>query len=339
MNGLERILAALDFKKPDRVPVFLNNTFSSAALVGTKVSKLCRNTDLFTQVLLEGYRRYGYDGIRVGADVTTEAEAMGCTASFPEDGIPGICNSIVKTENDFHKLKMPNPYTDGRMPMVLEATRRCSAEMGSEGFVCSLVMGPVNIASQLMGVENMLVTSMMEPEYFEKVLEFTSEVTVNFAQACVRSGAHGVVMGEATCSASMLGPAIYEEYIQRIHKRVIDELRLRGVKYTTLHICGKLENQQLDMIANTGVTALDVDTPVDMSAARAFLGNRMAFIGNISTTELLTKSPEFIDGKCKEVLDSKNLGLILGAGCTMGPATPEENVAALVNSAKKYGVY
>lgn len=339
MNGLDRMLAALNFERPDRVPVFLNNTFSNATLIGESVADVCRSTDLLTRACLEGYRYFGYDGIRVGADVCVEAEAMGCTASFPPNSVPGISHSIVEDEDDFDRLKMPNPYTDGRMPIILEATKRCALEMGDEGYVCSLVMDPVNIASQLMGVNNLLITSIENPEFFERMLEFTTEITLGYAEACVKSGAHGVAMGAAICSASMLGPVIYENYIQDVHTRLIAELNRRGIKYATLHICGQLGNM-LTMIADTGVNSLDVDSPVDMTESRAILGKRMAFIGNINTTEMITDTPDMITEKCKKVLSGKEgLGLVLGAGCTMGPATPKENVTALVNAAKEFGAY
>ena len=137
----------------------------------------------------------------------------------------------------------------------------------------------------------------------------------------------------------MLGPAIYQDMIQRVHQNLIRELNINGIKYTTLHICGKLGDEQLKSIADTGATSLDVDAPVDMHHARTVLGKRLAFIGNVGTTDLIIKKPEEIEENCRQLLEPRDLGLVLAAGCTMGPATPKENVAAMVTAARKYGCF
>jgi uroporphyrinogen decarboxylase len=338
-NGLERMCKALNFLKPDRVPVFLNNSFAATRVIGASVGEVTRDAEKLAEALLQSYRKFGYDGVRVGLDVAVEAEAMGCEAYHPEDAPVSIKRHIIAEPKDLDELKKPNPETDGRMPNFIKATEICAREIGSEGFITSLVMGPLNLASQLMGVRELLIMFIDEPEFVERLLDFAAEVTVDYARALYRAGAHCIVMGEAFCSVSMIGPGYYRQFVAKRHRQVVEELKRIGVRYTTYHICGELEPILFD-VADTGVDSMDVDTPVDMQKCRQMLGPRMAFIGNVSPSALLNESPEHIEELCREALAGKDdLGLVLGAGCNMAADTPFENTQAMVAAAKKYGGY
>lgn len=338
-SSLDRMIAALNFEKPDRVPVFLNNALATSRVIGATIRDIITNPDKFSEALLASYRLYGYDGIRISCDVTVEAEAMGGKATYPIDAAASLVVHPVSCKEDFFKLKKPNPKTDGRMPLMLKTTQLVRKEVKDEVYISSSVMGPLNIASQLLGVQNLMMTIIEDPAYLEQLLDFTSEITVEYGKAMAQAGANTITMGEAMCSVSMIGPHHYKNFVQSRHKRIIDEFNRAGIKYQTYHICGQLD-PILEAVSDTGVASIDVDSPVDMKASRERLGSKTTFIGNISPAELVFSSPERITELCASVLSGKDgLGLILGAGCNMSPATPKENIMAMVQAAKTYGAY
>ena len=339
MTSLERMLAALRFEKPDRVPVFLNNTLPVTCLTKSSVRDINLNEDNFVEALLAGYHYYGYDGVRVGIDVTIEAEAMGCKLNFPEDDFASVREFVLKDPDNLDKLKVPDPQSDGRMPMIVNATSRIAKEVGDKAFVGSLIMGPGVLASQLMGAHDFLIMCLTEPEYIEKLLDFCSEVTIRFGTAVTKAGAHGVVIGEAMCSPQMLGPVLYKELVLGRHKRIIEELKRNGAENQIFHICGNVESI-LEDVANTGATGLDVDTPLDIVKGRSMLGKRLAFTGNVSPALLLNGSVEEVLEACAGTLAIKDeLGLVLNAGCCMARLTPPENIKAMVEAASTIGCY
>jgi uroporphyrinogen decarboxylase len=339
LTHLERMCLALDFKKPDYVPIFLNNSFAASRVIGAKVGDLTKSPELLAEALLASYRKFDYDGVRVGLDVAVEAEAMGCEANLPADAPVSIKKHILHEPEDLAKMKKPDPYKDGRMPYIIKATQICAKEIGDTGFITSLAMGPLNLASQLMGVSDLLMMFIDEPEFVEDLLDFTSEITVDYAKALYKAGAHCIVMGEAFCSVSMIGPAFYRQFVVERHKKVIEELKRSGIRYTTFHICGELEPILMD-VASTGVDSMDVDAPVDMAKCRKLLGQKMAFIGNVSPAALLNSPADQITELSKVALIGKDdLGLVLGAGCNMAPDTPFANTQAMVDAAKLYGKY
>jgi uroporphyrinogen decarboxylase len=330
--------AAFNFERPDRVPVFLNNSLGTSRCIGIKIGKMLRDAEKFSQALLAAYKRFGYDGIRVTCDVSVEAEAMGALSHSPEDGPVSIKEPLIKGPEDFDKLKMPNPLSDGRMPVMIKTTelvRRTREEV----FIISSVQGPLNTASQLLGVSEMMILMIEDPEFLEKVLDFATELTILYGREMYRAGADGLMMGEALCSVSSIGPVFYRKFAKKRHKMIVDEFNRFGLRNHGFHICGQLAPILPD-IAETGVDSIDVDSPVDMKACREKLGSRLTMLGNIAPSELLTSKPGRIKELCAEVLSGREgLGLVLGAGCTMAPDTPEANINAMVEAAKEYGVY
>jgi uroporphyrinogen decarboxylase len=330
--------AAFDFERPDRVPVFLNNSLGSSRCIGVKIGGMLRDPEKFSRALCAAYERFGYDGIRVTCDVTVEAEAMGAPAHSPEDGPVSITEPLIKGPGDFDKLKMPDPRSSGRMPVMIKTTELVRRTR-PEAFIISSVQGPLNTASQLLGVSEMMVLMIEEPEFLEKVLDFTTDLTVLYGGEMYKAGADGLMMGEAVCSSSSIGPAFYREFAKKRHKRIIDEFNRRGLRRHGFHICGQLAPILAD-IAETGVDSVDVDSPVDMKTARETLGRRLTMLGNIAPSELLNAHPGRIRELCAEALSGREgLGLVLGAGCTMAPDTPEANIRAMVGAAGEYGVY
>jgi uroporphyrinogen decarboxylase len=332
------MMAAFNFERPDRVPVFLNNAPGSSQCTGIKIGKMLRDPEQFSRALCAAYDRFGYDGIRVTCDVTVEAEAMGALSHSPEDGAVSIKEPLIKGPGDFDKLKMPNPLSDGRMPVMIKTTKLVRRSR-KDAFIISSVQGPLNTASQLLGVSEMMLLMIEEPEFLEKVLDFTTELTVLYGEKMYKVGADGLMMGEAVCSSSSIGPIFYRKFAKKRHKAIIDEFKCRGLGNHGFHICGQLAPVLTDIV-ETGVDSIDVDSSVDMKACREKLGPRLTMLGNIAPSELLTSKPGRIRELCAEALSGREgLGLVLGAGCTMAPDTPEVNIKAMVWASEEYGVY
>ncbi len=338
-TSYDRMVAAFRLERPDRVPVLLNNAAATSRAIGVKVGQMIRNPEVFADALCTSYEKYGYDAVRINADVAVEAEAMGGTAIFPEDAPGSLIKHPVADEADFDRLTLPNPQTDGRMPIMLKTVELVRKRLGEGAFISASAMGPMNIASQLLGVEEFLIQAIEEPEFIEKMLDFTAEVTVLYGKALFKAGATCITMGEAVCSCDVIGKDRYIEFAQKRHRRVIDEFNRSGMPFHTWHICGNIA-PILPAVAETGVASIDIDTPINVGESRRTLGPRLAMLGNISPAELLRAPAEKITSLCEQVLaDKESLGFVLGAGCNMNPDTPEANIRAMVEAAKTFGTY
>ncbi len=343
MTGRERIEAVLASRRPDRVPVFPNIHFGTARFGGHTIKEFATDGKKNAACLIGAYQECGYDGVQIGSDVTVEAEAVGSRVNYPEDNVPSVIEPFL-SEPRIDRLKMPDPRRDGRMPVLLESTRIAAKEVGGKAFIVSTVMGPLNCAGQIRGVENLMLDFYDRPGFVEELLDFAVEVGSAHGRAQVEAGAHGILIGEALASPSMISPAFFQKFIRDREKKLIRALRASGAKNTILHICGDIRSILADC-AMTGTNLIDVDWMVDMGEVIQSEEIRKAQItarGNLNPAGvLLSKNPEDVIRESRKLIEANKAGgrFILSAGCNMSPASVPENLRAMVKAAETFGAY
>jgi len=85
MNGSERINAALNGEKPDKVPVMLHNFMMAAREQGVSMEQYRNDPKVIAECFIAAVEKYRYDGIVVDIDTVTLAGAMGAVIDFPRD--------------------------------------------------------------------------------------------------------------------------------------------------------------------------------------------------------------------------------------------------------------
>ena len=203
MNSLELMHAVLAMKPGDRIPFCPAIYEHKGFLIGKTPSEICRDPKLLVEGLLAEYERYKPDFLTVGIDVyNVEAEALGCKIVYFDDtpDVPGVEDYPVKAPGDFEKLRIPNPATDGRMPLYLEAARELQARLGHQIKIRGAITGPFSLASELVGAENFIVLTMQNPQLTVKLMEFTARVAAAFGRLSSIS--------ESTRSSSIRAPCL-----------------------------------------------------------------------------------------------------------------------------------
>ena len=123
-------------------------------------------------------------------------------------------------------------------------------------------------------------------------------------------------------------------------KKMVQQLRSDNI-LLAYHICGNATAIVPDMV-DTGAGILELDYKIDMPVVKQATAGRTTILGPVDPSGVLALGDiDLVDLKSKEAIEvlGANGGLILGPGCALPPATPPENIHALVEAAKKYGVY
>lgn len=115
---------------------------------------------------------------------------------------------------------------------------------------------------------------------------------------------------------------------------------------TMLHSCGK-ERWLVEIFSNeTDLNSINPLEPPPMGDCnlkeiKEKFGHKLALMGNINTSWLLTATPEEVEVVCKQAIEDagENGGFILSTGDQVGRDTPFENIRAIINAARKYGKY
>jgi uroporphyrinogen-III decarboxylase len=155
------------------------------------------------------------------------------------------------------------------------------------------------------------------------VLEFITDIEIEFARAQLAAGAHAIGCGDA--AASMISIPHFREFALPYERRITDAIRASG-GYSKLHMCGN-SSHILDDLAGNGADMFNVDHMVDLKRAGEVYSKRgAAFKGNVNpVTDLMSATPEHAYKAALACVEmSRGKRFMLGAGCEIPAATPDE---------------
>ena len=328
MNSRELMTKVLKMEKGDRIPFCPAIYEHKGFLIGKTPSEICRDADLLVDGLLAEYERYKPDFLTVGIDVyNVEAEALGCKIVYFDDSpdVPGVEEYPVKTPEEFDKLTVPNPKTDGRMPLYLEAAKRLKEKVGDEIIVRGAITGPFSLASELIGAENFIVMTMQDPQFTVKLMNFTAKVAAEFGKAFLEIGIEPIIF-DSRAMPPLCSPQIFQDIVAGVYKRtLIPALKAAGAKQIPLIIGGDTTTI-LDAIIDTGVTQIlcDFEGDIELFKSKALKANipmrvnvdpRLLHLGPIDKIRDFTMN---ILNKCWD-----HPGFILGTGVAAYDCPPE----------------
>lgn len=200
-------------------------------------------------------------------------------------------------------------------PGMLETFQAMPADVLGEVAVCVGLTGAFSQLGFLLGLENLMLAMVDQPEAVHRAIHARQEVVLRQAAELCRCGAKFLWIGEGMASSSLIGPAMYAEFVLPYEQELADEIR-RGGSLSILHICGNI-TPSLPAIARSRADAIDVDAPTDWSKAVATLGPRMCLKGNLSPLLFLPENLARLPGECAAsaaaAVSAK--GFILSTGC------------------------
>ncbi|MEM4246567.1 MAG: uroporphyrinogen decarboxylase family protein, partial [Candidatus Bathyarchaeia archaeon] len=188
LTSLERIVSAVDFEEPDRIPTIPLVSYALSDLIGCTVFEYCHDAKKLSDAVIAGHRRFGYDAVIVFADVYLFAEAVGLRLEFPENSVPKPLESPILTLDDAEKLEIPDVRRDGRLPVLLEAIERVSREFGDDVALYSGGQGPFSLAAEIRGLESFLKDLYVNRPLAEKLIRFSAEYMIELGRAEVEAG-------------------------------------------------------------------------------------------------------------------------------------------------------
>jgi uroporphyrinogen decarboxylase len=341
MTSLERALAVLDGKIPDRVPVALHNFLMAARMTGQDFGDVLRSGELLAQAQLAAWLEFGHDVIMHENGVCAEAEALGCEIHYPANSAPHVKEPILKSLDHLSKLRLPDPETTFPLNEMLRATRILVKETKGVVFIMGRAdQGPVALALALMGPENFLLAAgddEQRPKILE-LLDFTTRMNIAYGEAQRRAGAHGASIGSV--GSSLISPRMYDELELPGDKRFCDAMRAAGCK-SFVHSCGN-ETRMLGHLMSSGADCLELDPLTDPATCKQATQGKVRVLGMLDPHGILRR------GTADEIREhalgilrvmAPGGGYLMGPGCSLPPETPNESIHLVMECAKTAGVY
>ena len=344
MTAVERCETVLAGGIPDRVPVGLLNFMPAAAALGMSLREYCSDGEAMAEAHVVAWERHRHDLIDLENGVAALASAVGCRVEFEGDtSPPWVTGPAIDRIEDVDRLRPIDPTADGMLPELLKATRAIADRVGDGAFLLAEAdQGPFSLATQIVGIEELLI-AVMEPDkepYVERLLEYTTEQVIAYGRALMDAGAHMTGMGESIAGPDVCSPEVYRKWALPYEREVVDALAADGSRIA-LHICGNATRIVEDMVA-THSPLLEVDYKVDLAQIKEGIRGKTAVMGTVDPSAVMTLgTPDQVREAAREdirVLGAGG-GFILSPGCALPYETPEENIAALVETARADGHY
>lgn len=335
MNGRERILAHLAGQPVDRLPIMPITMLFAGDQIGAPYRDYATDYRVMVESQIRTAEQFEIDYVSAISDPAREAADCGARVEIFENQPPAIVEdeALLSDKTALARLKCPDPLGGGRMTDRIQAIGLFRERLRGEKLIEGWIEGPCAEGADLRGINTLMLDFYDDPAFVRDLFEFVIGLGVRFAKAQVEAGADLIGIGDA--AASLVGSAIYEEFVWPYEERLIREVKALGAK-VRLHICGNTRFA-LERIAQLGCDIVDLDFPVPVSEARAKMGPDQVVLGNLNPVKTLLNGsrPQVLEeiAKCHAEAGPR---FIVGAGCEVPRGTPRENLLAMADYAREH---
>jgi MtaA/CmuA family methyltransferase len=333
-----RTLRGEDVPRPVAGPLAVHYC---AHLAGYSLRQYTSDPQVLAECVVRYYEKFRPDAVWLSADTWVTAEAMGAATYFPDEHQPkcGTGQPLVRRAADVDRIPPPDPVSQGRSALMLDALRRIRKALGDEVFlVACFDQYPFSLACELLGPEQAILSLSDDRPLIEAVMERGLEYAVAYGRALADAGADMLSGGDSP--AGLLGPRFYGEVALPLERRLVARLKDAVPVPVSLHICGNTM-PILAAMASSGADVLELDHHVDLTAACRTIGPETAIWGNLDPVGLLARGrPEQIRRATTDLLHTVTgcgrRRFVVSSGCTLAPHTPAENLEALLSAVRGY---
>jgi len=306
---------------------------------------LATNVDYATEVTLQPLERYPLDAAILFSDILTVPDAMGLGLSFAQGEGPRFAHPV-RDEAAVAALQVPDldklRYVTDAVTSIRRALNGRVPLIGFSGSPWTLACYMVEGAGS---DDYRLVKSLLygRPDLMERILEVNAQAVAAYLNAQIDAGAQAVMVFDSW--GGVLADGAFQRFSLRYTQQVVQALQRErdGVRIPVI-VFTKGGGLWLEQIAGIGADVVGLDWTVNLGAARAQVGDRVALQGNLDPNVLFAP-PEAVAREAVAVLDSFGRpqradgtwdGHIFNLGHGISQYTPPDHVSALVEAVHRH---
>lgn len=292
--------------------------------------RLCRDPALATEVTLQPLARFPLDAAILFSDILTVPDAMGLGLAFVEGDGPRFERPLVD-EAAIGRLEAPDL---SRLGYVFDAVAAIKRALAGSVPLIGFAGSPFTLACYMIEgrgsadfgrVRRLLYA---RPDLLHRILAVNADAVAGYLIEQARHGADTLMLFDTW--GGLLTSDGYATFSLAYVRRVLERLAREVPSIPTI-VFTRGGGQWLDSIADSGCTAIGLDWTIDVAAARASVGSRVALQGNLDPQVLLA-TPPAIQREARAILRAAGPepGFVFNLGHGIVPETPPEHVALLV---------
>ena len=359
MEPRERMLAALELKQPDRVPVW-ELAFNEESIINiarnftSDVPELKQVSDMTIEEKIQLFNalctlveELDLDGItlvplgqreKVGEGLIRDE--LGVVSRVSEHGSPFPVDGPVKNASDVKSLKLDPPGD-----AVFMGLQFALQKFEGRRAMAFHTPGPFKLSWSLRGaMEHLLLDYLLQPELAHELARRSTDYYMEFHSRAIDEGVEIIALeGDLAFNTnSLMSPDQYAEFLLPYHTEIVENVHRKGAKIFK-HSDGNLW-PILDMLLDCGFDGIHPIQPqcMDIGEVKKHMAGRACVMGNIDCMYLLCEgTTEEVEQTVKETIEAAapGGGYIISSSNSVHPGCKPENYIAMVHAAHKYGVY
>ncbi|MGE5087850.1 MAG: uroporphyrinogen decarboxylase [Candidatus Levyibacteriota bacterium] len=332
----DTLLRALRREPVDHVPVWLMRQagrylpeYAALRARAGSFMALATTPSLATEVTLQPLARFPLDAAILFSDILTIPDAMGLGLSFAEGEGPRFARAVA----DEASIAALAPPDLARLTYVFDAVSEIKRALSGRVPLIGFAGSPFTLACYMIegGASDDFATvrtmAFARPDLLERIVGVNTRAVAAYLREQLRAGADALMLFDTW--GGLLTEAAYRRFSLEPMRAVLRELPVDAP--TILFTKGRAAS--LGAIADSGASCMGLDWTADLGDARRRYGAKIALQGNLDPLALLT-DPRTIETAVADLLRAAGPepGYVFNLGHGIVPATPPENVGALVSA-------
>lgn len=322
-----------------KVPVCaLSEEFDVKWYDGGTYEEIITDADRLAACSIAAAYEFDYDWVWLQVDDCIEFEVLGVGTRGGGNILRATCEYLPASENTLNSLRMPNPLKDGRMPILLEAISKVRQEFGDTVCVCGRTAAPFSSTALLYGLQEAMILMFTDPDLFHKTCDFFVQLQALWGSAQFQAGAHALWLGDCNAMSNLIGIEEYNEFAFEPCRELIGKYREMGV--LTFFHASEEKLPYIEKQVALGADVLSVGPGIDIAEAKKATSGKVALMGNLDPINVLERgTPEQVSAEAARIMriGKDRGGYIFDTGEMVPRDTPEENMRAMIRSARQNG--
>jgi uroporphyrinogen decarboxylase len=226
----------------------------------------------------------------------------------------------------------------------LEALAHVIKEIGSTHFVFGRPPDGTFPWSETVGMQEYLLRMLTEPEFITKAVQASLQVSIAWIEAMCDLGVDGILVGTDYCDnrGPLMGPELFRQFVLPALAQSCQVAHTKG-KFFVKHTDGNMW-AILDDFVEAGLDGWQGIQPrigMDLRLLKEKYAGKLCFFGGVNCDTLVGGTPEDVEAEVRHAVRyaAPGGGLVLTCGNTLMVGTKYDNYMAMLSAARACGSY
>lgn len=337
MNALDRILATVTGKIPDRIPIYPMIDALPAELFDMSVKEYYAKASNVINGQIKLQELLNLDYVSNFFYLAIESELFGMNSLFFEHASPNAGEPIVSDLNYFLKEHIPSIAESSIYQKTINTTKGLVEKFKGNKPILSVQSAPFSLPSILMGSSQWFEAILMNPDKISDILEFTTDFAVEWAKGHLEAGADVIVVVDGVGTATSIPKDVFRDYVIPVYEDLNKKIDAPIVFYTA----GGDVLPFADIFHKTKTIGVFPSADDDLAEFKKISGGKYTLFGNLNNLELGDWPIDFMEKAIKKTINigKPNGKFVLATQHMIPHGVSIEKIAELINIALKYAYY